>query len=349
MLAGAIFATPSPTLAIASGSAWRAVPIVAAVFLFALFPAAAANAWQRFLLPWKNAPRYTFTMLEPLPGTIVVPHGEPFSIALNLKNNTAWRPRQAVARVGAQHPVIAPLRDSRYDFELPPRIDAGWLDITVGDAAQHVRIEPTLRPELTSVVASVSLPEYLGRPETLQKDVRGGAISLVLGSRSTFTATASRELRSAQVDGQSVAPAGARVTTAPAKVEGSRKMEFRWQDEFGLAGKEPFVLAIAGREDEGPSLACEDLPRQKVVLDTELLSFKIRGPGRFRYQADRHRLAGRRQPDRQHAGEGRAHSVGGGPRKGIARDQRDFLGPVAGDRAAARPGADLRGGLSSRA
>ena len=70
-----------------------AVPMVTALSLFALFPAAAANAWQRFLLPWKNAPRYTFTMLEPLSRTIVVPHGEPFSVALQLTSNTVWHPR----------------------------------------------------------------------------------------------------------------------------------------------------------------------------------------------------------------------------------------------------------------
>ena len=111
--------------------------------------------------------------------------------------------------------------------------------------------------------------------------MRGGAVSLVLGSRSTFTATASRELKSAHVDGQSLEPGGATMNSAPAKIEGSRKMEFRWQDRFGLAGKEPFVLSITGREDEVPSLACEDLPRQKVVLDTELLSFKVRAQDDF--------------------------------------------------------------------
>ena len=145
-----------------------------------------------------------------------------------------------------------------------------------------MRIEPTLRPELTSVVASVALPE-LSRPP----GARSGKTCAAARSRwcwaapSTFTATASRELQSAQVDGQSLEPAGATITSPPAKVEGSRKMEFRWQDRFGLAGKEPFVLAITGREDEAPSLACEDLPRQKVVLDTELLSFKIRAQDDF--------------------------------------------------------------------
>jgi hypothetical protein len=258
-----------------------AMPTVAALVLFALFPAAAANAWQRFLVPWKNAPRYTFTMLERLPEKIVVAHGEPFTVALQLTDQTVWHPKDGVARLGVQTPVVAPLRDGRYEFELPPQIDAGWLNIKIGDTINRVRIEPTLRPELVSVIASVALPGYLGRTELERKDVRGGAVSLVLGSTATFTATASRELKNAYVDGQSLEPAGAALSSPPAKVDGSRKIEFRWQDQNGLAGKEPFVLAITGREDEAPSLSCEDLPRQKVVLDTELLSFKVRAQDDF--------------------------------------------------------------------
>ena len=220
-------------------------------------------------------------MLEPVASKLVVPHGEPFSVDLTLTKNTVWRPGQGVAQLAAQHPVVASLRDNRYEFELPPQIDPGWLEVKIGDATNRVKIEPTLRPELTSVVASVTLPDYLGRPEGERKDVRGGAVSLVNGSVATFSATASRELRSAQVDGQSLEPAGATVTSAPAKIDGSRKLEFRWLDQFGLAGKEPFVLSITGREDEAPSLACEDLPRQKVILDTELLSFKVKAQDDF--------------------------------------------------------------------
>src|SRR5258708_34233528 len=64
-------------------------------------------------------------------------------------------------------------------------------------------------------------------------------------------------------------------------VAGPRCVEFRWKDEFGLAGKEPFALAVTGQEDEAPSLFVEDLPRQKVVLDSELLNFKIRAHDDF--------------------------------------------------------------------
>jgi hypothetical protein len=104
---------------------------------------------------------------------------------------------------------------------------------------------------------------------------------LVKGSRVKFAATASRKLSSARVDGQPQTPSGATVTSPPIDVAASRKVEFRWQDEHGLAGKEPFTLSLSEREDEAPALACEDLPRQKVVLDSELLAFKVRAQDDF--------------------------------------------------------------------
>ncbi len=258
-----------------------AVPLAAAIAVFALYPAAAANAWQRFLAPWGNAPRYTFTTLEPLPDRIVVAHGEPFSLDLRLAGNTVWRPDQAVGQLGAQAPVVARLNDGQYTLEFPPQLDPGTLEVKIGDATQTAHIEPTLRPELTSIVADVRLPKYLGLPAPRTRDVRGGAVSLVKGSQATFVATAGRELDSATVDGKQEPPAGARVSSPLTVIASSRKMEFAWKDKLGLAGKEPFTLAITATEDEAPSLTCEDLPRQKVVLDIEQLAFKVRASDDF--------------------------------------------------------------------
>jgi hypothetical protein len=179
-------------------------------------------------------------------------------------------------RLGSQLPVTAPLRGGFYTFELPAQIDAGLLSVRIGDLSKQIRVEPKLRPELTSVVASISLPEYLGRPQPLEKDVRGGSVSAVNGSRATFVAMASRELAAAEIDGQPITPAGPAISSPLAFVDGSRKMQFQWRDRSGLTGKEPFSLSITGRDDEAPSLSCEDLPRQKVVLDSEQLSFKVK-------------------------------------------------------------------------
>jgi hypothetical protein len=265
-------------------AAVAAVPILAAVALALVFPAAARSAWARLMSPWGTTPRYTFAALEDLPSRLVVAHGEPFTVTAKLARETVWHPNRGEAQYEGQTPVAAHLQDGRYEFSLPSQLEPGWLTIKVGDAVRRVRVEPKLRPELTSLVASVNLPDYLGRPDALRKDVRGGAISLVQGSRAAFAATASRELSSAQVDGQPRTPAGATIDTPTAPVQGTRKMEFRWQDTFGLEGKEPFTLAINARDDEPPSLACEGLPRQKVVLDSETLSFKIHAQDDFGVQ-----------------------------------------------------------------
>ncbi|HEV3120958.1 MAG TPA: hypothetical protein VGY53_03610, partial [Isosphaeraceae bacterium] len=272
-------AVPNPRHRLWSGLA--AFPGVIALVLLLLFPAAAANSWVRLLAPWRNTPRYTFAALEPLPDKLVVAHGEPFSVTAALTGKTVWRPTEGLAQLGGQSPVRAILRDGLYQFELPAQIDPGLLEVHIGDSVQRVRIEPTIRPELTSVVALVSLPEYLGRPQTQKKDVRGGSITLVNGSRVTFAATASRKLSSAQVDGQPQAPSGATVHSPAIAVSGARKLEFRWRDQFGLAGKEPFALTITGCDDEPPSVGCDYLQHQKVVLDTEVLSFKVRAQDDF--------------------------------------------------------------------
>ncbi len=160
-----------------------AVPLAATIALFLLFPTAAANALKRFALPWQDDPRYTFTMLDPAPNAMIVPHGEPFSITFALADRSAWRPDRGVAQLGAQRPVSASLENGRYQFELPPQIDPGTVDVAIGDAVRHVRIKPVLRPEITSIVASVGLPAYLGRPQPQVKDARGGGTVFDLWQR----------------------------------------------------------------------------------------------------------------------------------------------------------------------
>jgi hypothetical protein len=248
---------------------------VAGLALLGLYPAAAGNAWARFLAPWRDTPRYTFAMVEGLPDRLVVAHGEPFAVTATLAEETVSRPAKAVAKLGPQPPVSATLADNRYAFDIPPQIDPGTLDVRVGDFTKGVRVEPMLRPELTALEADVELPAYLERPKSAPKDVRGGSVTLVNGSRVAFAATASRELASATVNGQPVVPEGRRLVGPLTPVKGDVQVEFRWQDQHGLGGKEPFVLTVTGREDQAPQVSCDGLPQRKVVLDTEQIVFKV--------------------------------------------------------------------------
>ena len=146
-----------------------------------------------------------------MPAEIVVAHGEPFRVTVRLARSSLWRPSEGQIRVGRQEPITATLQDDCYEFDVPPQIAAGRLNVRVGDARQTVRLNPLLRPELTSIIAEVSLPAYLGRPEPLKKDVRGGSVSLVKGSLAVFVATASRALSAARVDGRPQNPSSATI------------------------------------------------------------------------------------------------------------------------------------------
>ncbi len=245
------------------------------LLLFAMYPQASANAFRRMLLPWGNIPRYTFTVPEPLPDRLVIPHGEGFRWTVPLADTTRSRPSDGEVRIGSQPAVGAQLNDGRYHFDLPPQIEPAWLNVSLGDYSRRIRLEPRLRPELSSLTAQVRLPDYLGRPGMQQKDVRNGTISMVTGSTAEFAATIGRHLTQAKINGQPASWNGATISAGPVVASESHRLLIEWQDEFGLAGREPFALSITARDDEPPSLNCEDLPRQKVVLESETLPFKV--------------------------------------------------------------------------
>ncbi len=272
-------AVPNPRHLRWAGADLAALLVV--IGLYAVYPAAAANAWARFVMPWRDTPRYTFAMVEPLGDRMIVAHGEPFTMTIKLTDQTVSRPGQAEVRAGAQPVVAAPLADGQYALEMPPQIDPVWLDVRVGDFTKRIRLEPTLRPELSSVTADVALPAYLGRTQPSKKDVRGGTLSLVKGSKASFSATATRDLAQARVNKEPVTPQGALLVTKETVVGGDRQMKFEWQDHYQLAGKEPFVLTINGHEDEPPSLVSDGLPSRRVVLDSETLTFTVRAQDDF--------------------------------------------------------------------
>ncbi|MFN7804655.1 MAG: hypothetical protein ACK5TO_11600 [Planctomycetaceae bacterium] len=252
-----------------------------AALLAAIFPAAAANAWARLLAPFGASPRYTFAAVRPLPEQVVVPHGESFALTAELQPETVRHPDAGQVQLGSQLPVDASRRDDRYVFELPAQLEPGKLALSIGDYRQSVQVQPMARPELTAVQATVKLPEYLQRPEPVQKDLRGGALALVKGSEVSFAATASRPLDAVTIDGATVSPIAGASHTPQYPVEANRRLSLEWRDAYQLAGREPFVISVTARDDEAPALAVEDLPRQKIVLDSEGLNFKLRAQDDF--------------------------------------------------------------------
>ncbi|HSG70021.1 MAG TPA: hypothetical protein VLA12_06380, partial [Planctomycetaceae bacterium] len=233
------------------------------------------------MLPWLETPRYTFAAIESVPETIVVPHGEAFEVPLKLSENSEWKPDAGEVTLTGLKPVNAPRTDDAYRFELPGQIQPGVLDIRIGDFIGQSKIEPKLRPELVDLTAEVTLPDYLKRTAPLKKDIRGGTVTAVKGSKASFKATISRDLSAASINRQETAHDGRSILTQPISIADPLQLEIDWHDEYGLSGRKPFVLAVTPAEDEAPSLVCENLPRKQIVLDSEVLAFQIKARDDF--------------------------------------------------------------------
>lgn len=254
---------------------------VAVVALAVSYPAASGNAWSRLLMPWKNTPRYTFTRIVPLPEKVVLPHGEPTTLPIMLADNSRWQPPTATLQIGSQSVAEAKLNDGVYTFAVPPQIADQETTLCVGDVTQTVAINPTLRPELASVVADVRLPEYLGYDGVRRVDSRGGNVTMVRGSEAVFTATVNRDLASGKVNAEDRKVVGATLASRSVPVNDVSSLQFQWQDQFGLTPREPFELTVNAVDDEAPTLICDGLPRQAVVLDSETLKFTARASDDF--------------------------------------------------------------------
>ena len=263
--------------------AWAvALPLILFLAALVVVPSAGINALARWLMPWSNTERYTFAQLEELPDELYVPLAEPFSLEAALSEQTVWSPVTGSARYGNQEPVIAKLSsEGRYDFQMAPQKQADSMTIAVGDAHKRVQVRPETRPELTSLKATIRLPEYLEHDEEMTQDVRGGTVSIVRGSEVVFEGTATRDLQTAELDGNPQTIVGNKVVSEPFAVESSLEHQLTWLDILRLPAKRPFQFSVVAEDDEAPTVIGGDLPRQKVMLASEVLSFSIEAADDF--------------------------------------------------------------------
>lgn len=252
-----------------------AVSCVCALMLAIFSPEATRNAWARLSAPWLDTPRYTFTAIEKLDEHRVVPHGESWPMTVRLAEKSRWSPTLAKLEIPGQQPIEVKLSESRdYPFELPPQMETVTARLRIGDYAQDVVIEPKLRPELVAASAQVKLPDYLQLPEEIRRDIRGGTLSAVEGSTARVAAEASRELEDAAINAVSVPVTQASFQSDKVAIATpANAMELTWRDKDGLSGREPFEVVVQSTEDERPSVASQELPRQAVLLETEQINF----------------------------------------------------------------------------
>lgn len=277
---------------------------LAAIFLMALTtvaftiaPKAGINALQRWINPFSQVERYTFTQLEKPPGYLAVPYGETFDLTLSLSANSESKPGAATARYGLQPEIHAKLRNGGYTFTFPGQQEKGSVAFEIGDLRHKLKVEPMQRPVVLATRVLVKSPEYMGIPER-SVDLGISEISAVEGSELVFEMDTSRPLSSGGYGPTSISgeiPEGAaslagdfQPSEGKLTVSGRTartgtvsvgvlpfEIPFAWKDEFGLTGGTGYKLRVDAVRDTEPVAYTQGLERQKAILPEETMDFEI--------------------------------------------------------------------------
>ena len=261
--------------------------LTAAPFVFA--PKAARNALARWLQPWAQIERYTFASLEDVPAELVVAHGEAFEIACGLKEDSAWRPQSAKARLNAAETVAKLDKDGRVVFRLAGQTQNGQLALRIGDATRDIGIRPLHRPEMKELAARVELPGYLGYPATTVA-IPGSRAEFLEGSRVRFAGKTSRALQSATMkhgDTDPVADLEGETFVTPAQpvAELVGDAVFRWSDKHGLTPTQPYTVQVSTTKDGEPRVDLQGVEQSIAILPNEVLKLNFTASDDFGLKA----------------------------------------------------------------
>jgi hypothetical protein len=245
------------------------------VAAFLMVSDAARNALSRWIMPWMNIERFTFTRVERLPSHLVVPYAEAFDLPVRLDSSTRETPEKATARIASQPKVKAKLLNGTYPLAFPPQKRDELLALSVGDVRKKVMVQPRLRPELAEMAVRLRLPSYLAYKSEQRIEVRGGSARVLKGSEAAFEAKASRDLATAEMDGQPQKVNGGRIETDYSPVAQDAEWKFTWKDLDGLAPRDPLVLKVQAVDDEAPKIVARRESLEQVVLDSEVITIDV--------------------------------------------------------------------------
>ena len=266
--------------------------LVLASCAFLATPNAGLNALERWLMPFSDVERYTFTQLEQPPDYLAVPYGEAFEVVLTLAKSSELRPEYARGQYALQPEIGAKCVGDRYVFRFPGQQDKGTVVFRIGDLRHTLVVEPLQRPGVLSTRAFVSAPDYMGLPDRIV-ELTTGELNLVEGSVVSFEMDLSRGVRSGSYGpskafgemptGAGFEPMAGQLAVSDRKAKTSEltvgqipfELPFSWVDEFGLSGGSYFRLRVDAVKDAPPVAYTQGLERQKALLPEESMDFEI--------------------------------------------------------------------------
>lgn len=270
-------------------------------FLFIIPQSGFFSTVKRWILPWSNTERFTYTKLdvEAYKNGLIVPKGEPFNLDISLHpesrleesisikfEDEAWKKTQ--------------FKEKKATFSFEGKTKNGIIDIKSGDTFEQIQLEPQARPKLKSTIAKIQLPSYLGNKEIQHLNLSAGTLRPLVGSLTTITGETSKPLSSSSAsnifrlatDEEQIVGdqetfinteeqvethhTGNQIITKPFVVGDSiLKFELNWTDSVGLESKKPSVIRIEPELDQVPSLAIESKEIEIIQLLDHPIHFNI--------------------------------------------------------------------------
>jgi len=259
---------------------------------FVVTPKAGMNAFERWLKPFSEVERYTFTQLEKPIRYLAVPFGEAFEISLKLSKDSEQKPTLGYASFESQPEIKTYLGGNTFVFKFPGQQEDGIVTFRIGDLRHKIKVEPKQRPSVTETRVTVKSPDYMMIPDR-KIDLTIGEVSAVEGSELTFELVTSRALAAgtygpSEISGEmfqnqvfdSVGGVlelfGRNAKVGPLKTATIPfSIPFKWTDEFGLSGGQDFKLRVDAVKDAPPVAYTQGLDRQKAILPEEVIDFDI--------------------------------------------------------------------------
>jgi hypothetical protein len=266
--------------------AWLAAGLAGCLALvFGVLPQAGWNALVRWALPTANVPRFTLVTLEGLPTELIVPHGEPFSVAATVHYRSFWKPRRALALWPRQPAVESGIQAGQVRLQVPGKVENGVLEVRVGDARAGVTVRPTYRPSLQELAAHIQLPGYLHYPDENQI-LQNASLLAVQGSKIAFRGKVSRSLSAALMQSGEENPAELRIegdsfSTGQTQPDDLAQITFNWRDNLGLSNAAPLRLSVQMQPDAPPVPEIVDMPGEIAVLNSDVLNIRLRARDDF--------------------------------------------------------------------
>ncbi len=310
---------------------------------FTLTPRAGLNALQRWLMPFSNTERYTFTKLDHPPTFRAVAFGEAFEVTLRLSDESEQRPAGASARYGMQPGLAASLDKDVYHFNFPGQQDPGTIVFSVGDLRHEMKVLPMQRPSAESVRAVLTPPAYLGIPQQTV-EMNAGVVSAVEGSKVRISLGMNRAIASgrygptrgistedeggsnkhAPVEGELTITVHTAATPDLAVGKVPFEIPFAWTDQLDLAGEDGFRLRVDALKDAAPTCYLQGVDRQKVMLPEETIDFELLAEDDFGIKATGIEWSGQfTKPTNESPAKGELELAQGAP------EERHLLRPAA--------------------